>query len=83
MKKKRPIEAIVQSIENEGPKRFAVTNPTKNMDKEMGQQNGTITFSIAVWEGDQEPRKNQIVLLYGVQKFRGGWRAQRATPVQL
>lgn len=77
------IQAVVQSLEGKGKRRYVVTRPVEDLDEEMGEKDGTITFSISAWKGRREPWKKQIVLLSGVQKFQEGWRAERATPIRL
>ncbi len=43
----------------------------------------TVTFSLVDWQGELEPRKDQVVILGDVHEFRNGWRALTARPVTL
>ncbi len=74
------VEAIVNSIEGKGSRRFVVVYPTNTLLLPPGD---TITFSLSIWEGRDDPRKDQMVMLANVAKFAKGWRAQKARPILL
>lgn len=70
--------AVVRNVCEEGGKRYAVTNPLKSVPPLSTDT--SITFSLADWRGDQDPRKQQVVKLANVSRFRRGWRALVAEP---
>lgn len=77
------IRAIVGLVRGEGDRRFAVTYlDPGTVHPEIGKGE-SITFSLTDWKGDTEPRKEQVVLLEGVQLFAKGWRAVSARPIGL
>lgn len=74
------IEAIVGSVLGNGNNRFAVTHTAAATPLPRGTN---VTFSLTVWEGGSEPRKGQVVMLGGIERFAKGWRASRARPITL
>ena len=82
MKKEAPIEAQVTDVCGSGSRRYAVTRICEPLESEREGRN-TVTFSLQVWEGNIEPKSEQIVLLSGVERFARGWRAQKAEPISL
>lgn len=77
------IRAIVGKVRDAGEQRFVVAYLEKGVTL-PGIANGeSITFSLCDWQGAQEPRKEQVVLLQGVQLFQKGWRATSARPIVL
>ena len=57
------------------------TRPEKGPLAESLPEGTRITFSLDDWEGDRDPRFDQMVELEGVQLFRQGWRASKARPI--
>lgn len=77
------IRAVVGKVRGEGQNRFAVTYLDRDTTHPGISQGESITFSLADWHGDSEPRKEQVVELLGVQLFVKGWRATSARPITL
>lgn len=42
-----------------------------------------ITFSMCDWQGNESPRCGQVVALDNLTLFRRGWRALKASPIQI
>lgn len=68
---------------------YAGGNPAKpyivtlTYDEEYFPNRISVTFSPGAWDGRYPPEVSQMVILTGIQAFRGGWRAQSARPVSL
>ena len=72
---KTSIEAIVDGVFEEREYAVAYSSDPDESSKT------SITFSLDVWQGDYPPKKGQVVLLTGVEKFKKGWRARSARPI--
>jgi len=77
------IRAIVGKVRGDGKFRFVIAYLEKGVTLPGIGEGESITFSLSDWQGDQEPRKEQVVLLEGVQLFQKGWRATLARPIVL
>ncbi len=77
------IRAVVGKVRGEGQHRFAIAYLEKGATHPTISQRESITFSLTDWQGEREPRKEQVVLLEGVQLFARGWRAIVARPITL
>ena len=67
------IEVRIAKVVDKGSTPYVVTYPGLNSD--------AITFARSVWAGVWPPRRGQIAVLSGVERFVGGWRARCARPV--
>ncbi len=76
------IMAMVCDIVGNGGKRYAVTRLSDGASIPDITKDETITFSLSRWEGEKEPEKQQMVALEDLVKFKNGWRASLARPIQ-
>lgn len=77
------IRAVIGKVRDSGEQRFAIAYLEKGATLPGIGEGESITFSLSDWQGEQEPRKEQVVLLEGVQLFAKGWRAISARPIIL
>lgn len=73
--------AIVGAVRGIGDRRYAVSYLEENVGTVF--KDTDVTFSLDVWEGDDDPQQGQVVLLARVERFVHGWRAGRARPITL
>ena len=70
--------AVASEFKGKEPDDYVVTHTMWNrpLPNEV-----VVTFSRRAWQGTYPPMKSQMVILTGVQAFRGGWRAYSARPI--
>lgn len=67
------IQATVIRLFDRGVKSYVLTL----------KEDKNITFSLSNWDGEYPPQPEQVVILKGVQLFKKGWRAQKASPIRI
>lgn len=76
-----PIKAVVAVLCGTGEQRYAVTYPKDPPQDSDLNDTTSITFSLSRWEGGSEPEPGQVVMLFNLKLFSGGWRANGVSPV--
>lgn len=79
MDEQEVIEATVGKVVIRPKGSYLVAYPTKN----LLPHGEAITCSLDSWDDTIPPKKGQMILLYGVREFSGGWRATNARPKKL
>lgn len=79
---------IGKVVEN-GEKSYVVAYPypddqtIRKHDKGVGSRIPltAVTFNLSDWGGKYPPRREQVVVLTGIERFVKGWRARHARPI--
>lgn len=74
------LQAVVKSVFTE--KRYVLCKLLQPRPGSKSRDN-EVTFNLSNWTGESVPRKGQIALLSGVERYENGWRASKASPETL
>lgn len=79
------IRAEVALVTGDSDRRYVVTWPVLDDEaKDLGiDELDSITFSLSVWQEEDEPERGQMVELGKLTLFAGGWRAGLVKPIEI